>query len=193
MREPGILLPVCQRRRRNSHGQETKIEAAKIGQETALPSPCNPLFCTFPITFHSSAKIQLTKQGQQQQQEKMLWLSVWLYCKIPVHVVHTQSTHKVSCVPICCKWLGKKENYGWTVPVSVCLNLVWRETAGERRILCKADIVAYLNCLTFFITQSNFTLLISLPNCICLVWSSSCWVLAKGWIFAKISAKKSRD
>lgn len=52
VREPGILLPVCQRRRRrNSHGQEPKIEAAKIGQETACPVLailCSP---PFPLPF----------------------------------------------------------------------------------------------------------------------------------------------
>lgn len=65
----------------------------------------------------------------------------------------------------------------------------WREARPVQSWYCCLS----LHCLTFFIAQSNFTLLISLPNCICLVWSSLCWVLAKGWIFAKISAKKSRD
>lgn len=63
VREPGSLLPLCQWRKRNSHGREPKIEAVKIGQWTALPSRRNPLFWAFPITFHSSAKNTAYKAG----------------------------------------------------------------------------------------------------------------------------------
>lgn len=62
VREPRSLLPPCQQRKRNSHGQEPKIEADKIGQETALARHCSPLFYSFPIISQSSAEVQFTRQ-----------------------------------------------------------------------------------------------------------------------------------
>lgn len=85
---------------------------------------------------------------------------------------HTVNTHSKLCSHLL-QMSGKKRKLQM---ICTCLCVfefgLKRDSWREARPMQSWYSCLSLNRLTFFITQSNFTLLISLPNCICLVWMS---------------------